>query len=185
MQVKYFSYKRFQDSETLYIPKIFGSVDESLAVDYFGDSLIKVSADNLTYIEDFIYAQNPNCDITEISEIDFKSLVKDTPQMLMKKKIVRNNIRNLKDIEDDLVDQKILVQSLLVGLSEIYKVLTIEQKAIINNKFNLENLSTTIDSNFDNMRINIEKEKRVDSILKDEGIYNDILKIGYLNEIRV
>ena len=184
MITSYFTYTSFSDEFTDYIPRVFGEVNEDLKLEIFEHKICCVTANSQEEIEEFILSQEEGLNITEISEIEFKSLYRTTNQAKTQKMIVRNHIRDIKDVEDDLSDQKLVIQSIQVFLSELYfKILTTEQKESINEKINFEKILLNYNPSENILRSVTEQDKLL-KIIADEQEFSEIAKKEYLSKVR-
>ena len=144
----------------------------------------------LGYINGFVYIkadalveQHEDLVFTEIvlSDIE-KTELKNQKYIQNKKLNARNEIRKVKDFEDDLTDQKILIQFLARGLVGVYSVLTDEQKANLPYKENFEIFAAAVTAN--NVRLDKEEDQvqRVMKIIQDEVTFADIAEEEYLSK---
>lgn len=183
MITKHFIYVSFTDENTTHIPKVSGSEISDLTIELFGSYHFLVRANNEDDILEFISRQHTSLDIQEIDESTFKLQTKNTTQTKFKKTIVRNEIRNIKDIEDDLTDQKLLIQSLAIFCTELYtNVLTEEQKEQLINK--IPNFKTKIDTLTllsSNSRVLTMDEMKFSNIVSDELDFNEKVLSTYNN----
>ena len=99
------------------------------------------------------------------------------------KNTARSKIRNIKDIEDDLVDQKQLIQFLSRGLASLWKTLPTEIKEANPYAANFELFSDEILSV--DVRLDLEADQiaKIMSILKDEEEFAKIVQDEYLGKI--
>ena len=110
-----------------------------------------------------------------------KLIAEKTPKV--QKNTARSKIRNIKDIEDDLVDQKQLIQFLSRGLASLWKTLPTEIKEANPYAENFELFSDEI-LNVD-VRLDLEADQiaKIMSILKDEEEFAKIVQDEYLGKI--
>ena len=110
-----------------------------------------------------------------------KLIAEETPKV--QKNTARSKIRNIKDIEDDLVDQKQLIQFLSRGLASLWKTLPAEIKEANPYAENFELFSDEILSV--DVRLDLESDQiaKIMSILKDEEEFAKIVQDEYLGKI--
>lgn len=184
MITKYFTYVSFTDETTTYNPKITGSEIIDLSVEIYGNTHFLVNANTERDILEFVSRQNLNLNIQEIDSNTFKLQTKQTAQAKFKKNIVRNTIRNIKDIEDDLTDQKILIQSLAVFCTELYtNVLTEEQRGqLISNVPNFDSKINILSKLCSNSRVLVMTDEKFNNIVEDELVFNNTVTDIYTNK---
>lgn len=99
------------------------------------------------------------------------------------KKTARQKIRNIKDIEDDLVDQKQLLQFMANGLAGLWFSLPQDIKDENPYKNNFEVFSQIV---FDSkLRLDLESDviAKITQIINDESKFANIVKDEYLDKV--
>lgn len=141
------------------------------------DDHIYIKADDLTN-------QNESLDFVEITlnEEEKKELLSQK-YLKTSKADARLDIRREKDIEDDLTDQKILIQFMARGFAGLWQSLPKDIKDNNPYKENFDRFSNMIlDAN---VRIDKEVDQvaRVAGIIQDEAMFADIVEEKYLSKI--
>jgi len=137
-----------------------------------------------TYIQaDNIVGQNESLVFTSVTLTEEESQeLKEQRFLKTSKKQAENRIRKIKSLEDDVTDQKILIQFLARGLVSIHSILTEQQKANLPYKENFEVFATAVIMN--NVRLDKEENQvgRVMEIIADEVTFADIAEEEYLSK---
>lgn len=124
MFTKYFKYTEASNEFTKIVPRPVSTEE----VSYYSKPFISVTGTE-EEIQSFIDNQDNSINLTEISDVEFKEGIKDSDQIKKTKEFLRTEIRNMKDIEDDLTDTKIVLQNILFFISDLWEnVLTEDQK---------------------------------------------------------
>ena len=176
--MKYFKYDNYEDEYTRHIPK-YGDL-----VTHYSNNIVSVDITDVE-LNDFLLNQKEEINIIEITEIEFKTLYKNTLQAKRLKDVTREKIRNIKDFEDDFIDNKIVTQNILYLLSDIWSnVFTEEQK--LNSKYKdlMDGLSASILAPELVLRADLEGPERLISILDDEKEFARIVNEDYLTKIK-
>ena len=99
------------------------------------------------------------------------------------KQVARDTIRDIKDIEDDLVDQKQLVQFIARGFAGLWVSLPEETKEANPYKDNFNAFCTLISEG--DFRIDLEPDQasKIASIMKDESDFAQIVQDEYLSKV--
>lgn len=110
--------------------------------------------------------------------------VKNNVQNKSLKNNSREIIRNSKDLEDDFVDTKQIVQWLIYGLLDVYSVLTPEQKTSLKYSGNFTTFEQLLSNPSVKMRVDIETDKigKFTQILQDEVQFANIVKTEYFDK---
>jgi len=189
----YFSYTPYSDEYTSYIPRTSkGGINIS---NYQNDtgliSVVKVDFSEMLEDPDntkteselkqeFIDEQEPNINITEITLDEFKTAISNSKQLKRGKYLARQKIRNIKDIEDDLTDNKIVIQNMFYFMIDLYKnVLTDTQRTNSAYKDLMDALVAEYNSGL-TLRANLDDPSKLFSILEDEKTFAEIVKDDYL-----
>ena len=100
-----------------------------------------------------------------------------------KKTVVRKKIRDFKDLEDDVVDTKVILQWVAYALSDIYSVLTDEQKENLKYGQNIDMFTAMLQVPENKLRVDVEPDPlaKVQKIFADEIMFADIVKTEYLD----
>ena len=180
--VKFFKYTKFRDEYTSYRPVDNNSC--AIAED-FDNQYIKVlfkAGSKDAVIKAWVKEQKPELQVTEVTKEDFVKFYKTSISCQSAKKSLRMQIRQDKDIEDDLTDQKIVIQNLLFFICDLWSnILTPEQKA--KSKYNqvMTPLATMVLSDEVQLRANLSDPSVFQKILSDEQKYAEIAKV-YLDK---
>lgn len=140
-------------------------------------------------IDGFIYIK-ANALLEQHQELQFieivltgaeKDILLTQRPMQVAKESARLNIRKIKDFEDDLTDQKMLIQFLARGLVSIYGVLNEEQKNLLPEpyKSNFSTFSSVIFNNDVRLDKELNPESRVMEIMMDEVEFANIVEKEY------
>lgn len=176
--MKYFKYDTYEDEYTKHIPK-WGEL-----VIYYSNNIVEVDI-NDTELDNFLLNQKEEINIIEITEAEFKAIFKNSLQAKRLKEMTREKIRDIKDFEDDFIDQKIVTQNILYLLSDIWlNVFTEEQK--INSKYKdlMDSLTLSLSDPTLILRADLENAERLSSILNDEKNFAGIVNKDYLSKIK-
>lgn len=185
MEKRFYEYQKFENEFSIIIPKENGTTDEKLTVEYYGANLLVLISTEIESFDKFLSKQDAKLQINELSESEFKALVKTTPQMLMNKTIARTNIRSKKDLEDDLTDQKLLTKTLILFCTKLYNdVLTQEQRDLVCQDVNINEVFETIyPKAIIDLDISNINSGKIDKIINDEINFNDIVNEQYKSKI--
>lgn len=180
--VKFFKYTKFRDEYTSYRPV---DNDSCAIAEDFDNQYIKVlfkAGSKDAVIKAWVKEQKPELQVTEVTKEDFVKFYKTSISCQSAKKSLRMQIRQDKDIEDDLTDQKIVIQNLLFFICDLWSnILTPEQKA--KSKYNqvMTPLATMVLSDEVQLRANLSDPSVFQKILSDEQKYAEIAKV-YLDK---
>lgn len=180
--VKFFKYTKFRDEYTSYRPV---DNDSCAIAEDFDNQFIKVlfkAGSKDAVIKAWVKEQKPELQVTEVTKEDFVKFYKTSISCQSAKKSLRMQIRQDKDIEDDLTDQKIVIQNLLFFICDLWSnILTPEQKA--KSKYNqvMTPLATMVLSDEVQLRANLSDPSVFQKILSDEQKYAEIAKV-YLDK---
>lgn len=175
--VKYFKYSMFRDEFSRYRP---AETDNVAVVEDFDLEYIKVlfpEGSNQEAVNAFIRAQREELNVTEVSEEDFLKFYQGSVSCQSAKNSLRLQIRTDKDLEDDLTDQKIVIQNLLFFICDLWKnVLTDNQKG--KSKYNavMTPLAEMVLSDEVQLRANLAGPEIFSKILQDEQKYAELAK---------
>jgi len=176
--MKYFTYQDYKDEFTTYTPNYKELVTK------FSDNIIEVDITD-DEVQDFITAQKEEINVQEITEQEFKSLFKETLQAKRLKDKTREDIRNIKDLEDDFIDNKIITQNILYLLSDIWiNVFTEEQKENSKYKSLMDTLALLLSDEELILRADLDGPEKLMSILNDEKDFAKIAADNYISRIR-
>ena len=174
---KFYSYSKFRDEYTSYRPI---ETDDCVVTEDFDNKYVRVlfKADSKeAQFSAFLKAQKPELKVTEVSKEDFMEFYKNSKALWAAKMSTRNLIRYHKDIEDDIADQKIVLQNLLFFICDLWKnVLTPEQKAKSKYKEVFTPLADTVMSDEVQLRANLSGPTILTKILQDERDFAAIAK---------
>ena len=98
------------------------------------------------------------------------------------KDVARSKIRDIKDIEDDLTDTKMLVQFMARGLISLYNAQSQEAKDNNLYKSGFEALSNTILGTDVRLDLETDQVERIIQIIKDESAFANIVDTEYKNK---
>lgn len=180
--VKFFKFTKFRDEYTSYRP---GENDSCAIAEDFDNQYIKVlfkAGSKDSVIKAWVKEQKPELQVTEVTKEDFVKFYKTSIACQSAKNSLRRQIREDKDIEDDLTDQKIVIQNLLFFICDLWSnILTPEQKA--KSKYNqvMTPLATMVLSDEVQLRANLSDPSVFQKILSDEQKYAEIAKV-YLDK---
>lgn len=180
--VKFFKYTKFRDEYTSYRPV---DNDSCAIAEDFDNQYIKVlfkAGSKDAVIKAWVKEQKPELQVTEVTKEDFVKFYKTSISCQSAKKSLRMQIRQDKDLEDDLTDQKIVIQNLLFFICDLWSnILTPEQKA--KSKYNqvMTPLATMVLSDEVQLRANLSDPSVFQKILSDEQKYAEIAKV-YLDK---
>ena len=174
---KFYSYSKFRDEYTAYRPR---ETDDCVITEYFDNKYVKVlfkAESKEKQFSEFLKAQKPELNVTEVSKEDFMKFYKNSKALWAAKMSTRNLIRYHKDIEDDIIDQKIVLQNLLFFICDLWKnVLTDEQKAKSKYKEVFSPLADAVMSDDVQLRANLSGPAILTKILQDEKEFAVIAK---------
>jgi len=108
----------------------------------------------------------------------------DRDRRVSLKKVVRGEIRSIKDLEDDLTDQKQLIQFMARGFASLWETLPKDIKEANIYKENFDAISSRILTM--DVRIDLEKNQfeKISNILTDEENFAKIVQDEYLNKVQ-
>lgn len=176
--IKFYKYTKFRDEFSQYRP--ISPNNESVITEDFDNQYVKVlfkAGSKSAQFTAFLKAQKPELNVTEVSKEEFLEFYKGSQALKNAKMSVRNLIRYNKDIEDDITDQKIVLQNLLFFICDLWKnVLTNEQKEKSKYKEVITPLADTILSNEVQVRANLSSPETLTKILQDEKEFAEIAK---------
>lgn len=174
---KFYSYSKFRDEYTSYRPQ---GTDDCVITEDFDNKYVRVlfkAGSKEKQFSDFLKAQRAELNVTEVSKEDFMKFYKNSKALWAAKMSTRNLIRYHKDIEDDITDQKIVLQNLLFFICDLWKnVLTPEQKAKSKYKEVFTPLADTVMSDEVKLRANLSGPAILTKILQDERDFAAIAK---------
>lgn len=99
------------------------------------------------------------------------------------KELARTKIRSLKDIEDDLTDQKKLIQFMARGFAGLWTSLPQEIKDANPYKDNFDTFSSLIVNNDFRLDLETDQVAKITKILNDEAAFAEIVNEEYLSKI--
>lgn len=180
--VKYYSYEKFRDEFTSFRPV---ETDDSVITEDFDNKYVRVlfkAGSKATQFNAFLKAQKEENKVKEVSKEDFMKFYKNSQSLWCSKMSTRNLIRYNKDIEDDITDQKIILQNLLFFICDFWKnVLTEEQKALSKYKEVITPLAEAVLSGEAQFRANLSGPEILNKIMEDEMRFAEIAK-DYLDK---
>lgn len=180
--VKFFKYTRFRDEYTSYRPV---ENDSCAIAEDFDNEYIKVlfkAGSKDSVIKAWVKEQKPELQVTEVTKEDFVKFYKTSISCQSAKNSLRMQIRSDKDLEDDLTDQKIVIQNLLFFICDLWSnILTPEQKAKSKYSQVMTPLATMVLSDEVQLRANLSDPSVFQKILSDEQKYAEIAKV-YLDK---
>lgn len=168
--VKYYKFDEYRDEYTRYLPNV--DVDYAVLDGIYDLKYIKVkfkAKTPQTKINEFVNSQKSELNLTEVSKEDFLEWYKTSATLEALKHNVRNTIRFEKDLEDDLTDQKIILQNLLFFVCDLWEnVLTPEMKDKSKYKDVLNSIASHVLSDEVTLRANLAESSVFQKILADE-----------------
>lgn len=174
---KFYKYDTYRDKYSAYRPV---ENDQCVIVENFDNLYIKVlfkAGSKATVFNAWVKQQKPELNVTEVSKEDFLEFYKTSIACQSSKNSVRAHIRMEKDIEDDLTDQKIVIQNLLFFICDLWSnVLTDEQKSKSKYKDVMSPLSAQVLSDEVHLRANLSGASIFQKILSDEQKFAEIAK---------
>lgn len=174
---KFYKYSKFRDEYRTYRPV---ETEDCVITEDFDNKYIKVlfkAGSKATQFNAFLKAQKAEINVTEVSKEDFMEFYKGSQALWAAKMNARNLIRYNKDIEDDITDQKIVLQNMLFLMCDLWKnVLTDEQKAKSKYKDIFSPLADTVLSDEVQLRANLSGPTILTKILQDEKDFAAIAK---------
>lgn len=123
----------------------------------------------------WVKSQDSEINLKEIKKTDFINWYKTSDSCKRDKQFIRNAIREEKDIEDDLTDQKIIIQNMFYFICEIWKHLPTEQKNLNKYKDIMDGLTASIESA--TLRADLEDTSKLLKLLNDEQHFSELAKI--------
>jgi hypothetical protein len=102
----------------------------------------------------------------------------------VRKMTAREKIRKLKDFEDDLVDQKVLLQFMIYLVLDMYNALPQDQKDAMQFKERIEAFMPLVFDETTKVRADLESDKdaKLLQILQDEVAFSAIVNDEYLSK---
>lgn len=180
--VKFYKYEKFRDQYTSYRPV---ENEQCVIAEDFDNQYIKVlfkAGSKAAVFNAWVKQQKPELQVTEVSKEDFVEFYKTSISCQSAKNSLRLQIRSDKDLEDDLTDQKIVIQNLLFFICDLWvNILTPEQKA--KSKYNsvMSPLATLVLSDEVQLRANLAEPTVFQKIMQDEQKYAEMAKV-YLDK---
>ena len=180
--VKFYKYEKFRDQYTAYRPV---ENEQCVIAEDFDNQYIKVlfkAGSKAAVFNAWVKQQKPELQVTEVSKKDFVEFYKTSISCQSAKNSLRLQIRSDKDLEDDLTDQKIVIQNLLFFICDLWEnILTPEQKA--KSKYNavMTPLATLVLSDEVQLRANLAEPTVFQKIMQDEQKYAELAKV-YLDK---
>lgn len=166
---KFYSYSKFRDEFRSYRPV---ETDDCVITEDFDNKYVKVlfkAGSKATQFNAFLKAQKAEINVAEVSKEDFMEFYKNSQALWAAKMNTRNLIRYNKDIEDDITDQKIVLQNLLFFICDLWKnILSDDQKAKSKYKDVITPLADTVLSDEVQLRANLSGAEILTKILQDE-----------------
>jgi len=138
-----------------------------------------------TYIQtDGLVAQHQNLVFVEVVLTDIeKTELKTQPYIKMAKLSARSRIRNIKDLEDDLTDQKQLVQFMARGFAGLWLSLPDELKVDNPYKDNFDAFSDLVVNSSFRLDLESNQAAKIGKIINDESDFANIVQDEYLSKL--
>lgn len=139
------------------------------------------SAKNVRYSRDNSYCV---ADVDGDAPIATSADIDGCKQREELKMVARAKIREVKDIEDDLTDTKIILQWLAYAVIDIYSVLTDEQKTSMAYGDNIAIFAQMLKNPDAKLRVDVEPNQleKIQKIFSDELNFAGIAKTEYLDK---
>lgn len=182
--VKFFSYTTYRD-EFSWIRPDDNNFDYVSIGEVYDGKVIKVYFKEGTkdaQVQEWVKAQDAKLGVKEMSRDEFVAFYKTSETAQRDKGSLRMSIRAEKDIEDDLTDQKIVIQNLLYLLCDIWRnIFTAEQKK--KSKYNeiMEGLAKVVIDQDVQMRADLAGPEVFSKIIADETKFASLAK-SYLEK---
>ena len=168
--VKYYKFDEFRDQYTRYLPNF--DFDFVVQDGIYDLKYVKVKFKAKTptsKINEFVNSQKAELNFVEVTKEDFLEFYKTSQSLEALKHNVRNTIRFEKDLEDDLTDQKIIIQNLLFFVCDLWEnVFTPEMKEKSKYKEVLNGIASHVLSDEVRLRANLAEANVFQKILADE-----------------
>jgi len=101
-----FKYIKFEDVKVTGTTLTFRGNDEDVKVNSFDVNVVSISADDESKIDELIASQPAEINCVEITQSEFKELVKNSAQLNRIRQVVKNKIAKKYDLADEIAMSK-------------------------------------------------------------------------------
>jgi hypothetical protein len=181
--VKYIEFEKASDEFTTHE---FRGGSEDVIVTHFSGinrNIVKIESDDASAIDSLISNQAVQINCTEVQYEDIKELIKKTDQVFHTKRQLRDKIRGIKDLEDDLTDLKKTVQFMARGFAGLWASLPQDMKDANPYKDNFDLFTEAIVNTQLRLDLETDQVSKIAKILNDEAQFAQIVNDEYLSKV--